>query len=191
MLVLAALFGFLVRDFVREVIVQPFLYVIWFITLFLRSLPQFFFWIVFVLLALFVAARSLRGRKQVAQKVYREPAQLGGPVAVWARLIHHAERGGYSRWQLAQSLAKLTWDIFGDGERLTAQQIDARIKAGQLKLPPEIQAYFAASMTPYQPTSRFRRFLLGKGSATPLDLNPEQVVAHLEDKLNPLRGDSS
>jgi hypothetical protein len=111
-------------------------------------------------------------------------------VAVWARLIQHAERGGYSRWQLAQSLAKLTWDIFGDGEPLTAQQIDARIKAGDLKLPPEVQAYFEASMSPYQPMPRFRRFFLGKTSTAPLDLNPERVVNHLEDKLNPLTGDS-
>lgn len=185
----AACLAYLVKDFIRDVIVLPLLYVFWYLTLFLRSLPQFLFWAIFILVALIMALRSLsRERDERGSKI--EPPALGGPVAVWSRLIHHAEAGGYSRWQLSQSLARLTWELVGDGERLTTQQIDTRLRRGELDLPPEIRAYFQAGMAPYQPISRLKRRLLGNHTNTPLDLNPEQVIQYLEEKLDPLTGDS-
>lgn len=185
---LAAILGFFIKDFVRVVIVEPLLQVFWLVSLFLQSLPQFLFWMLFVLVALIIAVRSLGRGKRVDEPVRRQGGPPGGPVAVWSRLIQHAEAGGYSKWQLSQSLAKLSWALLGDGERLSAQQIDARIKAGQFDLPPEISAYFQAGMMPYQPVSKLKSRLSLRKSSTPLDLNPEQVIRFLEDELNPLKG---
>ena len=189
-LISAAFLAFLVKDFIRDVIILPLLYVFWYVTLFLRSLPQFLFWAIFILMALTIALRSLSRGDGAERKAKVEPPTLGGPVAVWSRLIQHAEAGGYSRWQLSQSLARLTWELLGNGERLSTQQVDARLRQGDLDLPPEVRAYFQAGMIPYQPISRLKRRLLGNHTNTPLDLNPEQVIQYLEEKLDPLTGDS-
>ena len=188
-LILAGFLGFLIQDFVREVIVTPFLYIFWYVTLFLKSLPEFLFWGIFILITLIIAIKSLPGPEDIIEQRRVGKRNQEGSVALWSRLIHHAEKGGYSKWQMAQLLSKLTWDILGDGERLSIQQIDKRLKAGDLDLPPEIKAYFRAGILPYYPVSRFQHFFQARREATPLDLDPEEVVRYLERKLNPLTQD--
>jgi len=190
-LALAGLLAFLVKDFVREVIIRPFLYVLWYLTLFLKSLPEFFFWGLFILIALIMAGKSLAKGSEPRKSTHEEKASQGGPVAVWARMAEHAERGGYSRWQQAQALARLTWHVLGDGERLSLYQIQERLYRDEtLDLPPEIKAYFQACMLPYQPLPRFGRRKL-EARFAPLNLDPGEVVKFLEDKLNPLAEDLS
>jgi hypothetical protein len=187
-LLLASLLAFLVKDFVRQVIIGPLLYSLWYLTLFLKSLPEFFFWALFILIALIIAGKSLTKQSDPGRNIREASVRQGGPVSVWGRMIAHAERGGYSRWQLAQSLTRLTWNILGDGERLSLYQIQERLNEGALDLPPDVQAYFQAGMLPYQPPPRFGRRNPDPRFA-PLDLDPEEVVQFLEDKLNPLSGE--
>ena len=186
-LALSMLLAFLIRDFVREVIVLPFLQLAWYVSLILRSFPDSLFWILFVLVALVVAVRSLFREPPEGGRVRRTGRDQGGPVTNWARLMEHAEKGGYSKWQLSQSLTKLTWEILGRERSAGIQQIEHDIQSYALDLPPEIRAYFEAGLLPYQPISAFKR-RFQKQTKTPLDLPPEQVIQYLEQQLDPLTG---
>jgi len=189
-LAISAFFAFLVKDFVREVIVLPLLQAVWYLTLILRSFPDLFFWTIFVLVAIFIAVKSLFRDQDDEPGVRRDRINSGGAVSLWSRLIDHAQDGGYSQWQLSQSLCKLTWDMLRDSESRSMRHIENNLRDEVLDLPPEIQAYFEAGLLPYQPMSGFKHRLKLKRAPSPLDLDPARVVEYLEEKFDPLTGEN-
>ena len=185
-IVASGILSFWVRDFVREVIVQPLLLIMWYTSLVLGSFPDTFFWVLFILAFTILALRSLaRGLPRERQR-RQEGFALGGPVSTWSRLVHHSSDGGYSQWQLSQSLCKLTWQLLQDERSKSMRHIEDGLRTQKLDLPADIQAYFEAGLLPYQPMSKMKR-RLGLESDTPtLDLDPALVVDYIEASVDPL-----
>lgn len=188
-LAVTAFFVFWIRDFMREVIVQPLLLVIWYTTLILRSFPDSFYWILFILIAAFIAVRSLLRGQQADKRRAIGTLTTTGSVSSWARLVQHSSDGGYSQWQLSQSLCKLTWDLLRDERNRSLRRIEQDLQAKTLDLSPEIQAYFEAGLLPYQPASKLKRRLGLEETDSALNLDPTEVVQFIETKLNPITGD--
>lgn len=185
LLTIAALMTFLVKDFVREVIISPFLLAVWYTTLILNAFPDTFYWALFIIATVVIAIRSLTRRADLERRPRRQTIETGGPVTTWSRLIEHADDGGYSRWQLSQSLCKLTWDMVQNQDHRSMQRIEEQLRNQTLDLPSEIQAYFEAGLLPYQPLSKLQRRLRMNNSPAALDLDPAEVVSYLEQR-NPL-----
>jgi hypothetical protein len=188
-LILAAVLVFTVDNFIHRVIVGPFLYVAWFVTLFITSLPQQVFWGVFIIAALVIATKSMVREKTVRQQTGRVLANNSGPVATWFSLLERANKQEFSRWRLAQALKKLTWDTLLADEPINDQLLKDRQEDAQLALPPEIKAYFGAPLPSSQRFARLfhRRWTNPRLAA--LDLDPETVAEYLENQLYPIIGE--
>jgi hypothetical protein len=137
-LLLTVLLVIVFRDAVREIVVEPLWDIVVVVQLLLSYLPQWVFWTLFLLAALYLAAKSLGGRGRPALARQAE-VQHPGQVSTWARRIHLVTRGDYSRWYFLQHLGKLIVSVLADRERLEAREVRRRLKARELDVPPEVQ----------------------------------------------------
>ena len=182
--VLTLILLFALRGWVQETLVTPLLYAVWLAQLLLASVPQALLWAVFLVLLLRVAAGSLRAGRQarLVRPAYQASAQRGR-VQTLARWIHSTRREYFKR-QLARHLGELAVQVTQPHELLSAAEISAALRSGQMDAPPEILAYFRAGLDIYsRPASLLTRlaWIFGKQAPTsPLDLELEQVVRFLE-----------
>lgn len=187
-LLLAAPLMLVLRDFAREAIVVPLLYVLWLGRLLFQSIPQPLLWSLFLTLVLFVAVRSLGKRERPARGTRETEAESPGRVRVWARRVQLAARGDYSRWRLAHYLRKLILDVLAHRERLTPEQLKRRLGTGEVGAPPAVQAYLRAGLMPMPSgplglLSRLRQQLRSRARISPLDADLESAVQFLENQL--------
>ena len=116
-LVLAIPLVWVLKDFAREAIATPLLYVLWIGDLFFQSIPQVLFWALFLASALIVAGRSLiRGKKPAQQEREAETVRKG-QVQVLTRWLLLAAQEDYFEWRLARHLGELTSAVLAQRER--------------------------------------------------------------------------
>lgn len=182
-LISAMLLAPLIRDFIRDVLVVPLLYLVWIGRIVFNTIPQAGFWGCFLLLALLTAGASLLKRGSFSARIHQAKTVQPGRVEKWANLIGQAAQEEYYQWRLAQGLRELLVDTLAYETRLTPKQIKQRMRNAQLELPPEIQAYLLASLKSLSYLSA-PRFPFGSSPkpASPLNLNPERVTQFLEDR---------
>jgi hypothetical protein len=187
-LLLTIVLVFVVEDFMRQVIVDPLLQVAWFITLVLGSIAQEIYWAIFIVLAFFIARKSLVKGKTLRRGSPTLKTSNQGPVATWSALLERAEEQTFSRWRLAQAFRKLTRDLFSPNENHNLHRPDdwEHVKS---TLPPEILDYLESPLPSYRGIVRFWSRRRADRLATVLDLDPEIIVTYLEEKLDPLTGD--
>lgn len=177
-LTITALLVLLLDNFLREVIIQPLLYVLWFGGLVLSSLHQSVFWGVLLLVALVLILRSLGAGPRVLATVPEKRYPTQGPVRRWALLLERAEQQRFARWNLAQSLRKLSQELLSPDERGPGSRNKS---AFEDRLPPEIEDYFNAKLPPAERVSLRQRLQSQQSSPShPLDLAPTVVVDFLE-----------
>jgi hypothetical protein len=177
---LALVLTFLFDDFVRTVIVEPLLLLLWIAGTYLQSLPQFVFWILFVLVALIILVKSLKLTISWPQRDPRKNISAPlGYVAGWQNQLQRADRQLYFRWQLTRSLAKLTQETLTPADLLDSDDTQPSPDIMNT-LPPEIAAYFQ-SAPPRKPAARSRWYKRKSDRMEPaLALDPERVVEFLE-----------
>jgi hypothetical protein len=187
-LLLTVLLVLALRDVVREVIVIPLLYVLWMGQLLLRSVPQALFWFAFVIVAFFLALGSLVRGKSPPPEPHPVGRRFSGQVSAWAKRVRLMAAGGYTGWYFGQHVEKLIVTVLAYRERLSTGETRRRIKAGDLEVPPEVQAYFGIVLMPSRRRwplgllSRFR-FRPRVGAQRMLPGGLERVVWFLEDQL--------
>jgi len=187
-LVLAIPLVWVLKDFAREAIATPLLYVLWIGDLFFQSIPQVLFWALFLASALIVAGRSLiRGKKPAQQEREAETVRKG-QVQVLTRWLLLAAQEDYFEWRLARHLGELTSAVLAQRERTAVARMRQHLRDGELDLPPEVQAYLQTGLTVTfsKSGSPFSRLLLRLRSSTrtaELDPGPENVVQFLENQL--------
>jgi hypothetical protein len=173
-----AVLAVLLQGFVREVLIGPVLYVYWIIRLFLESIPQIWEWIAFLLLATYLVARTFAPRQSLPRARRQEVVERGR-VEDWARLLHQAHGDSFARWRLAQRLSVLGGDVLATEQRVSHREIWRRLDRGQLDVPQPLRAYLTAQFRSARPSG-----LRGlRAPASPLDLDPGEVVRFLEDRL--------
>jgi len=172
-------------NFLQDVVIQPLLYTLWFAGLVLSSLHQSVFWGVLLLVALVLILRSLGGGERSVTTVPEKRYPSQGQVRRWMGLLERAENQRFARWNLAQTLRKLTQETLSPDERRAKRRDPI-----EHKLPPDIAHYFDAKLPPAQSLS-LRQRLQTKPSqpSHPLDLDPEVVVTFLEQETGRLAED--
>jgi hypothetical protein len=143
-LLLAAVLGLGLRNFVRSVIVIPLAYVAWLAGILIRSTPQIVFWGLLLLLVAIVALRRLwvvPARRQ--RSIHGE---LSIPkkerVGFWAILTFQAH-GDYSRSRLADLFRRLALSVLAFREQVDLPTLESRIASGEVDLPPELQPFLS------------------------------------------------
>lgn len=177
-LVPVVVMAIVLRDFVREELIGPVLYVYWLVRLFLESIPQIWEWVVFVVVATILVVRNFAARPTLPQLRRAETADHGH-VEELARLLHQARGDTFARWRLAQRLGGLVGDVLANQERVSQREIWRRLDRGRLNVSAPLRAYLTAQLRSVRPSGV--RGLLPHSS--PLDLDPREVVQFLEDRL--------
>ncbi len=101
-----ALAAWLVREFVHDVIVRPLFVAVQWILLYVRSVPQEFYWLLLVGGGVYSAVRSIRRERRPrrpAPRAYRAQTGVAGELLDWTI---RARRNRYYRKRLAELLAR-------------------------------------------------------------------------------------
>jgi hypothetical protein len=187
-LALTAFLALVVGGTARELLIAPIRRILWVWFLIFRAIPQPLFWAVLLTTTVFLAARSLIKLQKHRLRAEKTPMKHPRRVQLLARWIHYATRGYYFKRRLAQHLGELAVETLAYRRRLTGEQVREDLKADELDAPPDVRAYIQAattrlSLTPAGLLSRLvRRVQLG-AQASPLDIDPENVVRFLERQL--------
>lgn len=181
----------LLVGFVRELIVVPALYVAWIVRLAFATLPQTLIWGLFLLIALLVGIGTLVSLSRPSLDEDEPVGRHRGPLAAWWRWVDLATQESYSNWRLARRIGNLAQDLFSHTTQLTPEEIKARVEAGEMEAPPDVEAYLQAAMA----TRSYRaferpgwRFCSSDEQTAPLDADLEDVAAYLERELE-VQGD--
>ena len=204
---LVAALTLILRDWVRDVILTPILFLLWLGGLLIRSTPQWVFWAVFLVLALLILANSLAPGKRLDQNVER--GEPGRPrrerVLFWAKQIHWRARRDFSPMGSAEPLRKLILEALAFQERLSIAEVEQRLESGELDVPPSVRMYLQRKLTP-EPSSpvslwgrlqhrwadfRLRAYALissltesrANTQPSPFESELESVAQFLEDRL--------
>ena len=73
------------QDFVRNQIVVPLLFIIWFAKLFLKSISQSNLWAIFLLLPLIFFLKSIKRLSTPPHTMEKKPGDVTGKVTIWAK----------------------------------------------------------------------------------------------------------
>jgi len=208
---LVATLTLVLRDWVRDAIVTPILFILWLGGLLIKSTPQWVFWGVFLVMALLILANSLGARTGSDQTVGK--AEPGYPrrarVSFWAIQVHQQARGDSPPTSSAEPLRRLVLEVMAFQERLSLREVEQRLEFGELDVPPVILAYLQDRLAAelFTPSSFWGmlkrrwadfRVLAGRRAHTlisgltqtrspaqpsPFDGELESVVQFLEDRL--------
>lgn len=177
------------QDFVRDVIVIPLLFIIWFAKLLLKSISQSNLWAIFLLFPLVFFVKSLKRLSTPSKTMDKTPGDVTGTVTIWAERLRNAEKGIHYDRSLKQHLGKLFFSILAYNTGKNPEQIRRSMESEDLEAPSAIQAYVKAGDGDIPPT-RFRsklgslfRSWTRKREVPPLKTDAENVVKFLEKLL--------
>ncbi len=186
-LLVAGLLALLVQDLARQLIVTPLLLLYWVGRLLFESIPQIIIWWLFLFIALLAAGRSLFQHRRAQPRPPKKKKTNPERIENWVKLLQDADQETYYKWQLAQHMQELILAALAYHERLTPKEIRHRLAEEKLEIPPEIRAYLEASMTSFSHLIGPRSLFRPEARATPLELEMEQIIQFLEDKVDPKR----
>jgi hypothetical protein len=175
------------REQVREIVVLPMVRFAWLLGLYLRIVPQWVLWGVFLTVALFIAIGSVLRPEISGERRRREaPMEHPGPIETEMRWIRLAARGSYGRWRLAQRLAELMAQAEAHRTRTPLARVKRQLAQGDWQAPDEIVSYVQAGLSP--PPSRTTWLALsqmGRQRAPRLTPNadPERVIAYIQEEI--------
>jgi len=187
-LVLAIPLAMGLQDFVRDTIVVPLLFIIWFAKLLLKSISQSYLWAIFLLLPLVFFLKSVKRLSTPSHTMEKTPGDVTGKVTIWAERLRNAEKEIHSDRSLKQHLGKLLDSILAYKIGKSPEQI-RRMKSGDHEVPSAIQAYFGDRGDNIPPAhfrselGSFFRSWTGKRVNPPFKKAAENVVKFLEDLL--------
>jgi hypothetical protein len=188
---LTLLLMFALRGMAYHLIVVPILYSLWLAKFLFDALPQPLFWILFLLLMLRLAWRSLRPPKQTLHhSQLPEVSTPEGRLMVWLQRLALAESGNYSKWGVARHIVQLTAETLAYREQISVTQARQRLRRGEFDAPAEVQAYIKAGLLSQAPHSLtfFGKLMQRLGLREPqdlpsLDLDLDYLIAYLEEQL--------
>lgn len=114
-------------------------------------------------------------------------AESEGRVAVLVRWVKRRQRGPFSRHYLKQKVSEIGVAKLAQAHRASLPQIKAALEAAALGLPPEVNAYLLAGLSPWpvEPLSRWRELAGRLGmrcfAAPPAEGETERVLEFLEN----------
>lgn len=132
LLLLPVALALIFRDFFRESLVVPLLYVLWLGYEYLKSLPQAALWGLFLFVGLVWVLRSgLRIPAKQRRRMPEEEEPLGR-VEVWRERVRLARRsrGGYGERYFANHLTKLALEVLADRRRVEPRRLRQELLEG-------------------------------------------------------------
>ena len=170
------------QELIRELILLPFSYLVYFGGLIYRSFDQQALWTTLVILVLIIAWLSLRLRQDLSRTASDVKDQIPPRIAIWGKRLKDVHRGTYMQWRLAQHMSNLILDALNYRTGLTREPIDKNISAAAFDLPDEIQAYLVAAHG-FKVSNSMSRRMIFSSVPQPLDIPPEEIAEFIENYL--------
>jgi hypothetical protein len=185
LLAFGPLLAFLIQDFVRQTLLYPLAYLYWSLRLIFEAVPGIVWWSIVLGLLFLLALGSLSKKGEPPSTALKTSSQFPSRPQAWMRWMNKKNQGDYFKWQLAREISNLALVGFANRDRQTLAGARAELLAGRLDLPPHIQAYLVAGSLPnsYSQYMDMKSQLVRPGAGSPLELNPEEIVAFLEADL--------
>lgn len=186
----------LFRDFVRENIVTPILYLFWLGNQIYTHLDQQFLWILLLVLFAMIVFRSMRYIRISAKSfgVRETGAKSSGRVYFWVKQIRLRAAPRISDEFALVEFRRLILSVLAEVKRIDPVEVEDRILSGEIQVPPDIQAALKLEILEAPSPNilwyaRIRDRLRVKRSAEWVFLSPaltselEETVQYLEDQL--------
>ena len=141
LLALALPLMFVLEDFVRDAIILPLGYYVWFFGVILDALPQSCLVSVLLAFLLYLAAKSLRRQQKLVRRPLPNDRQLPGNVRMWMERINLVSQGSYSRERFQHQFGQVLMRWVSHEERLSLRETVRHIQNGQLDVAPELDPY--------------------------------------------------
>lgn len=178
-------------QFIRQAVVIPIHYALWFASLVLNSIHQQVLWSALLLLSAIIAARLLHYAAKAPRELPAPPAFLlgQGRVAAWLLTVRLVRSGRGSQEHFAAEVKKLLLAILAQRERMSPKEVEAQIESGGIPIPAELRFAFE-SPSFHRPdfASRLRSRLsaLGRQNAAPERQHTaalQAIIHFLEDQM--------
>jgi hypothetical protein len=184
----------LLRDVVRDVIVLPLTFLLWYLDLLVRSVPERALLIALVILAAILAARSLAYRPPAAPPTGAPSEPRRGDdsrLRFWRVQFAYAPASNFAAEKLAAELRSLLLQTLEHRERLGRDELLRAAADGTLDAPPAVRAILLEQApTPEHRESlrrRLRRLLrlpVAQEPPTTYERDLTQIVEFLERAEN-------
>lgn len=183
--VIVLLLAFPLREAVYESVIVPIAYIWWLMGLLYRSVHQFVWWILALLVVLVVLARSLRPAGRAVQRFQLKQKPVIGQVEDLAIWVNRTERGIYFKWLVANRLGRIAHDILSQREVGKPRSFFDPLAGPDWMPDSPVQQYLEtglrSSFADY-PQGRYF-FSRPKQTTTPLDHDLNDVVKYLESQV--------
>jgi hypothetical protein len=146
---------------VRIYLALPLEFIAWVFRSLYLLIPRHIFWLIFLVMAFWIAINSLQSRAKVSSEEYQNsPEQYGEPqIARIARYVTLSYRPFY-RHRLNHTLSDIALQIFAYRLQINQQQARLRLSKDYLDLPEEFADYLKAGLPPWpMQTNRQTNFL--------------------------------
>ena len=181
----AAILVFFFRDIVQFLILNPILYVFYWVRIIYKTIPQIWWWSILLVILFFIALRSLTRKKPITNSESEQSHTRKSSLEKWDDHFNKAERGGYFNWFLAHKISLLALHLLADQERVSTEESLQHLTEGKFKLPPKIYEYMKTGLDArisFQFNNREKRFqFFGRRSI--LNIKPEVMIDFLEKRL--------
>jgi len=138
-LILAGIF----RDFIRENVLIPILYLIWYIGLFVKSLGQICLWPFLMIILAIISLRILRTKEKerLRSRGYAGESlpMEDGRVMFWMKYIRRKSIGIENLSFVSFRLRELVLSVLAYQENLTSSEIELELARGRLDVPAEVR----------------------------------------------------
>lgn len=167
---------FAFRESVTAAVVRFFLYVVWSLNVFGRFIPEQALWVGLLIIILYIAVGSFYGKTKKEENSPGRASPAKGRVEAMAEWVEKRHRGVYYKWQIASLLGGIH------------QAIQEYRRNDEVVFPNEgVRAYLDAginsSYADYPSPGAFEKPL-----PTPFDIELEQVVDYLEERMEMKHG---
>ncbi|MGC9521720.1 MAG: hypothetical protein ACP5HG_07540 [Anaerolineae bacterium] len=173
----------MLEDFVRDAIVLPLAYQVWFVGVIIDALPQSWLLTVVLALILYLGLRSLQRDGTTSWRRQTQKSEAEGSVSAWRRRLQLVTKGSYSQQRFDHQLGQLLLRVVSYEQRLSMRETVRALEAGELDMPPELEAYLKDAMRPTRPTksgllARLKSAVLGRQSK-------ESTLCEMAVKIEP------
>jgi hypothetical protein len=145
-LLIGSILGFVMRDKIRQIIVVPVAYFLWYANLILETAPQWMIWYGLLIVGAYYAIKILGKGVPADFDNPEAPVNVRGSsrYQFWLWYINTFHKSNYAQEMLARTLFHLITDIIMYQEHLEYTEIVALIDSGELNVPPEILEFLRA-----------------------------------------------
>lgn len=165
--------AYFLRDLIYELVIVPLAYTLWWGGLIYQAVPQLVKWIVLLVTLAIVVIWRLIPDLEVAPQVKQPRRRIEGRMETLVVGIARARSSNYFKWQLANRLGRLARRM-SESPRSTPGS-DSPVDAVQRYLAAGLNQSFVDFPTPRGPFSPRR--------PTALDVDPAEVIAYLESRM--------